>query len=311
MNYLKFITAGIFLLSSNLIFNESSALANSGGCGSGSSWYLLRILSPISAQQFDPACHEHDKCYETFGKPKGECDKAFHNRMLGICARDHNTWGGVVFKRECNVRADAYYEGVQTDTAQKAYNDAQKDHAMSNSDVDLSSNLIFDSNFYRMAYVDLRKAFGENNEAAHDHWLKRGLPTEGRTGSSAFDVKYYLDHNPDLKDKFGTNYAAAANHWLTVGIPEGKRGSLLFDVKFYLDKYPDLKNAYGTNYAAAINHWVGQGMGEARQSSADFDVKFYISNPDVAKACGGATNYKCAIGNYYEYGGPGGRKGVP
>lgn len=127
MNYLKFITAGIFLLSSNVIFNESSALANSGGCGSGRSWYALRVVSPIAVQQFDVACHEHDKCYETYGKPKQECDKAFHERMLGTCARDHNTILGRPLRALCNGKADAYYTGVM-EHGQDAYDAAQNEH---------------------------------------------------------------------------------------------------------------------------------------------------------------------------------------
>lgn len=74
--------------------------------------YLGKILTPIASNQFDVACKEHDVCYETYGKSQQECDKAFHNRMLGICGRDHNTWFGRGLKIACNGRADAYYTGV-------------------------------------------------------------------------------------------------------------------------------------------------------------------------------------------------------
>jgi hypothetical protein len=114
----------IFLLSPVLVFDNSSAVAQTSGCGSGSSWYLLRIGSPIAANQFRVACNEHDACYDTYGKSKQECDKAFHNRMLGICARDHNTWFGRPLKIACNGRADVYYTGV-LEHAQDAYDKAQ------------------------------------------------------------------------------------------------------------------------------------------------------------------------------------------
>jgi hypothetical protein len=81
----------IVLLSPVLIFDNSSATAQTSGCGSGKSWYLTRVATPVSARQFSVACDEHDACYDTYGKSKQECDKGFHNRMLGICARDHNT----------------------------------------------------------------------------------------------------------------------------------------------------------------------------------------------------------------------------
>lgn len=107
-----------------LNFDGSSAVAQTSGCGSGSSWYLLRIGTPIAANQFRLACNEHDACYDTYGKSKQECDNAFHNRMLGICARDHNTIVGQPLKIACNGSADAYYVGVR-DHAQDAYKKAQ------------------------------------------------------------------------------------------------------------------------------------------------------------------------------------------
>jgi Group XII secretory phospholipase A2 precursor (PLA2G12) len=123
---LKFLKSlWIFLLSPVLLFDNSSAVAKSSGCGSGSSWYLLRIGSPIAANQFRVACNEHDACYDIFGKSKQECDRAFHNRMLGTCARDHNTWLGKPLKIACNGRADAYYTGV-LENAQAAYDKAQE-----------------------------------------------------------------------------------------------------------------------------------------------------------------------------------------
>lgn len=43
--------------------------------------------------------------------------------MLGICARDHNTWFGRPLKIACNGRADAYYNAVRK--SQSAYDAAQ------------------------------------------------------------------------------------------------------------------------------------------------------------------------------------------
>jgi Group XII secretory phospholipase A2 precursor (PLA2G12) len=133
---LKFLKSlWIFLLSPALLFDNSSAVAKSSGCGSGSSWYLLRIGSPIAANQFRVACNEHDACYDIFGKSKQECDKAFHNRMLGTCARDHNTWLGKPLKIACNGRADAYYTGV-LENGQEAYDKAQEAAKPSSSEIE-------------------------------------------------------------------------------------------------------------------------------------------------------------------------------
>jgi hypothetical protein len=115
---------GSAIASSVLSFNSSPVLAQTAGCGSGWSNTALKYLSPVGSGQFRVACDEHDACYDTFGKSKQECDKAFHNRMLGICARDHNTWFGRPLKIACNGRADAYYTGV-LEGGQDKYNAAQ------------------------------------------------------------------------------------------------------------------------------------------------------------------------------------------
>ncbi|MBL1210426.1 hypothetical protein [Geminocystis sp. GBBB08] len=98
--------------------------AQTSGCGSGKSWYLTRVMTPVSAQQFGVACDEHDACYDTYGKSKQECDKAFHRRMLGICASDHNTILGKPLRIACNGRADAFYTAV-LEYGQDSYKQAQ------------------------------------------------------------------------------------------------------------------------------------------------------------------------------------------
>lgn len=111
-------------LASGLSLDTLPAMAKTAGCGSGSSVYLLKILSPVGSNQFRVACNEHDTCYDTFGKSQQECDKAFHNRMLGICKRDHNTIVGRPLRIACNGRADAYYSAVRNHGGD-AYKQAQ------------------------------------------------------------------------------------------------------------------------------------------------------------------------------------------
>ncbi|MEY2914817.1 MAG: hypothetical protein RLZZ184_4126 [Cyanobacteriota bacterium] len=117
-----FVTATIAL--PRLISSTSPVLAQTAGCGSGWSNTALKVLSPVASNQFRVACNEHDACYDTYGKSKQECDKAFHNRMLGICSRDHNTILGRPLRIACNGRADAYYAAVR-DYGSDAYNKAQ------------------------------------------------------------------------------------------------------------------------------------------------------------------------------------------
>jgi hypothetical protein len=130
----SFVTTSIFI--PTLVPNTSPVLAQTAGCGSGWSNIIINRAAPamgitganiaIAGRKFRVACDEHDTCYDTYGKSKQDCEKAFHNRMLGICARDHNTIAARLsgIRGACNARADAFYTAV-TNFGSDAYNKAQ------------------------------------------------------------------------------------------------------------------------------------------------------------------------------------------
>jgi len=75
-------------------------------------------------------------------------------------------------------------------------------------------------------YSDQNAAFGSDHLAAMDHFLRQGLPVEGRRASAAFDVAFYLSTNPDRIAAFGAhNYPTAFDHWVRSGRGEGRRGA--------------------------------------------------------------------------------------
>jgi subtilase family protein/peptidase inhibitor I9 len=164
---------------------------------------------------------------------------------------------------------------------------------------------VFNAAFYLQQYPDLKAAYGTNHAAARDHWLRVGLPVEGRRGSREFDVRFYLDQYPDLKSVYGTDYLLALQHWLETGLrPDGRRGSREFDVQWYLQQYPDLRAAYGTNYVMAFDHWMSRGLPvEGRRGSREFDVQWYLQQyPDIKSAYG--TNYQAALDHWIRGGLP-------
>ena len=78
----------------------------------------------------------------------------------------------------------------------------------------LSRPEIFDAEFFLNTYPDLKKAFGNDHEAALNFWLRHGI-YEGRVASGAFSARYYLQRNPKLWEAYGkNNYIAAAEHWI-------------------------------------------------------------------------------------------------
>ena len=128
-------------------------------------------------------------------------------------------------------------------------------------------NVAFDSEYYVNSYPDLKAAFGNDAEAAYNHFINIGVK-EGRVASPVFDPVTYILYYPDLQAAFGTDYAAAYNHFVSTGINEGRLGSAEFNVKAYLANYPDLEEAFGTDYAAAFNHFVTEGVNEGRIADA-------------------------------------------
>ena len=185
----------------------------------------------------------------------------------------------------------------------------------------------FDAQTYLDMNPDLKDVFGDNFDAAKDHFLTNGF-TEGRpymdtaeaggsdgqpmepgTGGEGgenpanadealadFDAQTYLDMNPDLKDVFGDNLDAAKDHFITNGFTEGRpymdtaeaggsdgqpmepgtggeggenpanadEALADFDAQTYLDMNPDLKDVFGDNLDAAKDHFLNNGFTEGR-----------------------------------------------
>ena len=128
-------------------------------------------------------------------------------------------------------------------------------------------NAAFDSDFYVNCYPDLKAAFGNDANAAYDHYLTYGIK-EGRIASPVFDVKTYIRNYPDLQAAFGDNYEAAYNHFLANGMNEGRLASDSFNVQVYIANYPDLQAAFGNDVAGAYNHYLNYGMAEGRVCGA-------------------------------------------
>ena len=82
-------------------------------------------------------------------------------------------------------------------------------------------SVVFDANYYYNAYPDLQAAFGNDEKALFNHFVKCGMK-EGRNGNAAFNVKAYMKNNLDLVGLFKADdlteyYTHYANHGITEG----------------------------------------------------------------------------------------------
>ena len=166
-------------------------------------------------------------------------------------------------------------------------------------------NAAFDSDFYVNCYPDLKAAFGNDANAAYNHYLTYGIK-EGRIASPVFDAKTYLRNYPDLQAAFGDDYVAAYNHFLTNGMNEGRLASDSFNVQVYIANYPDLQAAFGNDVAGAYNHYLTNGMAEGRvctltgeaTAPEDHVHTWEISKVLITATCidDGEAVYKCECG---------------
>ena len=175
--------------------------------------------------------------------------------------------------------------------------------------------LVYNYKYYINKYDDLKKAFGDDQFAAFNHFLKYGM-NEGRQAKEDFNVGVYRENYVDLQKAFGNERPKYYRHYIKYGIGErrvanyhvvpiskykGYDYSLVYDGKYYLDKYADLKKAFGNNYDKLIEHFVNYGMREHRQAKPTFNVDIYKSNyPDLQKAFG--NDYPKYYVHYIEHG---------
>ena len=123
----------------------------------------------------------------------------------------------------------------------------------------------FDAQQYLSNYKDLQEAFGDDVEAAKQHYKDYGIK-EGRTDTKdKINVEEYLSQYKDLQDAFGTDRQAGLQHYIQHGIKEGRsqQGGTKapdeavesFDAETYLKNYVDLQDTFGDDQEAARQHF--------------------------------------------------------
>lgn len=84
----------------------------------------------------------------------------------------------------------------------------------------------FDAKYYADTYADLKAAFGDNEKALFNHYMKYGL-AEGRQGSATFNLAEYRKAYADLEASFGNNWDAYVNHYYKYGKNEGRTAGVI------------------------------------------------------------------------------------
>ena len=90
-------------------------------------------------------------------------------------------------------------------------------------------SIVYDYNYYVTRYPDIKKAFGYDDKAVLEHFVKYGM-REGRQAKATFNLQYYKNatRNPDLIKAFGTNINNNYRyyvHYIQHGIYEHRKGT--------------------------------------------------------------------------------------
>lgn len=80
---------------------------------------------------------------------------------------------------------------------------------------------VYDFNYYINAHGDLRAAYGMDDAAVLEHFVKYGMK-EGRQASSSFNVGVYRSRYADLQQVYGSDLAQYYRHYMNYGLSEGR-----------------------------------------------------------------------------------------
>ena len=128
---------------------------------------------------------------------------------------------------------------------------------------------VYDYDYYRSKYKDLQKAFGDDEAAYFNHFMKYGMK-EGRRANALFDPKFYKKAYPDLQKAFGSDMKKYYEHFIKYGINEGRTASAQFNFNYYKSKNADVAKQYGKNKALYYKHFLVFGQHEGRSGAKGY-----------------------------------------
>lgn len=84
--------------------------------------------------------------------------------------------------------------------------------------------LVYDYEYYKKNYADLRAAFGDDSKKYLQHFVENGM-REGRQAKASFNVTAYKHRYADLRAAFGNNNVSYYMHYINNGNAENRNAS--------------------------------------------------------------------------------------
>lgn len=108
---------------------------------------------------------------------------------------------------------------------------------------------VYDFNYYQDKYSSIRKAYGDDDIATLEHFVKRGM-RNGNQAISTFDVTSYRYANPDLRKAFRSNLTQYYMHYIESGKNEKRKTTGVTTLQKPWTVYE------GVDYSAEYNFWT-------------------------------------------------------
>lgn len=102
---------------------STARLLPAGACGA--DWHEPLVPDRWGRADFTESCRSHDRCYDTCGRSKVDCDGAFHSDLRSACRNAYSNWLQRPQRRTCLELANTYYSAVHR-MGGDAYRDAQQ-----------------------------------------------------------------------------------------------------------------------------------------------------------------------------------------
>lgn len=237
---------------------------------------MAEILGLNSVNWKIPACNAED-CYDKAiengwqvgqtpklgagivwrsGKTHNASDGAGHIGIVeeikenGDLVISQSAWGGQEFYLSTVTKASGYayrpdrplvgfiYCGIEFEKPQPTFKPIKDG---------IDYSLVFNANFYLNKYADLRKAFGNSEEQAFNHFLTFGMK-EHRQAISNFIVDIYKDNYVDLRNAFGEDSTKYYIHYIQFGYKEGRNATTPIKKELTPTSYPNYPANSGKSY---------------------------------------------------------------
>ena len=152
---------------------------------------------------------------------------------------------------------------------------------------------VYDFNYFQNKYPDVKKAFGEDEEATLRNFIRWGMAGQ-RRGIESFDEVSYRRAYQDLRIAYGTNYPKYYMHYINYGAKEGRDKTTgidklqnpvtsygavdmsdVYDYYYYTSHNKNVLDCYGEDDVSVAAHFAKTGILLGRKGAEDYSQSDY------------------------------------